>query len=139
MTQAVQDAELYPSADSWVEEDGKVFLMGSQCPECSKYAFPPAVYCDNCGNSAGIEPAKLSNSGTLYSFSEIHIAPKVLTVPYVLGYVDFPEDVRVLGQVEHPAAELEVDEQVEVVLGVIRHTEDNQPVKSYKFRKKGEG
>lgn len=142
MTQVEQDAqqaEVYPSANAWVTEDDKVFLVGSRCPQCGKHAFPPTTFCDNCGNSTGLESAKLSNTGTLYSFSEVHVAPKELTTPYVLGYVDFPEDVRVLGQVEHTAAELQVDEPVEVVLGVIRHSADGQPVKSYKFRKREEG
>jgi uncharacterized OB-fold protein len=139
-TQAEQDAqsaELYPSADSWVEDDGKVHLVGSHCPECGKYAFPAAIYCDNCGNNEEMERAKLSPTGKLYAYSEVHIAPKVLTTPYVLGYVDFPEDVRVLGQVEHTAAELQVDATVKTVLGVIRHLEDGRPVVSYKFRKEG--
>jgi len=45
--------------------------------------------------------------------------------------------VRVLGQVEHTAAELRPDEPVEVVLGVIRKSDSGQPVISYKFRKIG--
>jgi uncharacterized OB-fold protein len=137
--QDVQSAEPYPSADAWVEEDGRVHLVGSHCPECGKYAFPAANYCDKCGNSEGIESAKLSNVGKLYSFSEVHVAPKQLTTPYVLGYVDLPEDVRVLGQVVHSAAELQVDQPVETILGITRHLEDGRPVLSYKFRKTGEG
>ena len=73
----------------------------------------------------------------MYTFSEVHVAPKVFTTPYVIGYVDLPEDVRVLGQVDHTAAELRLDEPVEVVLGVIRTSESGQSVISYKFRKIG--
>jgi benzoylsuccinyl-CoA thiolase BbsA subunit len=140
MTQTEQVApsvEYYPSADCWVEEGGKVFLIGSRCPKCGKHTFPRRTICDACGTSAGLEPVKLSNTGTLYTFSEVQVAPKVFTTPYVIGYVDLPEDVRVLGQVEHPAAELRPDEPVEVVLGVIRKSDSGQPVISYKFRKIG--
>ena len=135
--QAPQSVEYYPSADGWVEEGGKVFLMGSRCPKCGKHAFPRRTLCDVCGTSAGLEPVRLSNTGTLYSFSEVHVAPRVFTTPYVIGYVDLPEDVRVLGQVDHTAAELRLDEPVEVVLGVIRTSESGRSVISYKFRKIG--
>lgn len=134
---ATPSVEYYPSADSWVEEGGKVFLIGSRCPKCGKHVFPRRAFCDACGNSAGLEPVKLSNTGKLYTFSEVHVAPKVFTTPYVIGYVDLPEDVRVLAQVENTAAELRPDEPVEVVLGVIRKSDSGQPVISYKFRKTG--
>jgi uncharacterized OB-fold protein len=135
--QAAPSVEYYPSADCWVEEGNKVFLMGSRCPKCGKHAFPRRTVCDACGTSAGLESVRLSNTGTLYTFSEVHVAPKVFTTPYVIGYVDLPEDVRILGQVEHTAAELRPDDAVEVVLGVIRKSDSGQPVISYKFRKTG--
>jgi uncharacterized OB-fold protein len=135
--QAAPSVEYYPSADCWVEEGGKVFLIGSRCPKCGKHTFPRRTVCDGCGTSGEQEPVRLSNTGSLYSFSEIHVAPKVFTTPYVIGYVDLPEDVRVFGQVEHPAAELRPDESVEMVLGVIRKLDSGQPVISYKFRKTG--
>lgn len=135
--QAAQSVEYYPSADCWAEEGGKVYLIGSRCPKCGKHAFPRRTFCDACGTSTGLEPVRLSNTGTLYSFSEVHVAPKMFATPYVIGYVDLPENVRVLGQVEHRAAELRPGEPVKVVLGVIRTSDTGQPVISYKFRKDG--
>ena len=135
--QAAPSVEYYPSADCWVEDGGQVFLIGSRCPQCGKHAFPRRTFCDACGTSAGMEPVRLSNTGTLYSFSEVHIAPKMFATPYVIGYVDLPHDVRVLGQVEHPAADLKPGDAVTVVLGVIRKSDSGQPVISYKFRKIG--
>jgi uncharacterized OB-fold protein len=136
--QEVSSVELFPSEDAWIEKDGKVHIIVSKCQECSKHVYPPASFCDNCGNRDGFELVPLSNEGTLYSFSEIHIAPSELNTPYVIGYVDFPEGARVLGQVEHTSEELEVDETVKTVTGVIRTREDGTPVKSFKFRKKEE-
>ena len=136
-TQVPQPVEYFPSADCWVEERGKVFLIGSRCPTCGKQAFPRRTFCDACETSAELEPARLSDTGTLYSFAEVHVAPKVFATPFVIGYVDLPENVRVLGQVEHAAAELTPGEPVEVVLGVIRTSDSGTPVISYKFRKPG--
>jgi uncharacterized OB-fold protein len=137
--QGDQAVEYYPSADCWVEEGGKLFLIGSRCPTCGKQSFPRRTICDACGTSAGLESVRLPNTGVLYSYSEIQVAPKAFTTPYVIGYVDLPGDVRVFGQVEHTAAELTPDEPVEVVLGVIRKLDSGQPVISYKFRKIGGG
>ncbi len=136
-----ETVEYFPSRDVWVEEDDKVFLIGSRCPECGKHAFPAAEFCDRCGNSEGMEVARLSNTGTLYVFSEVQVAPRGsgLTAPYVIGYVDLPEGVRVFGHVENTGAELVPDDQVETVLGVIRTFDDGRQVISYKFRKKGGG
>ncbi len=137
--QATQTAESYPSADCWVEEGGTLFLIGSRCPTCGKHAFPRRAFCDACGTAGPLERVKLDSAGTLYTFSEVHVAPKVFSTPYVIGYVDLPQNVRVLGQVEHPAAELTPGEPVEAVLGVIRRTDSGQPVISYKFRKPAGG
>jgi uncharacterized OB-fold protein len=138
MTPTGQDSDpvvLFPSRGSWIEEGGKVFLLGSRCPNCGKHAFPQTTFCDQCGNSSGLETARLSGVGRLYSFTEVHVAPASLETPYVIGYVDFPEDVRVLGQLDHTADELRVGEPVEVALGVIRTSQDGRRVISYRFRK----
>jgi benzoylsuccinyl-CoA thiolase BbsA subunit len=137
MEQDEQSDKFYPSADAWEIEAGKVFLIGTLCPKCGKHAFPQQLFCDRCGNEKGIESVRLSRTGTLYSFSEINVAPKGYEVPYVVGYVDLPEDVRIFGQIENSVNELQVDNQVSVVLGVIRTSENGQPVISYKFRKQG--
>jgi uncharacterized OB-fold protein len=129
--------ELFPSADAWIEEGGQVHLVGGRCATCRKVAFPRRATCDECGHVGEPEPVRLSRSGRLYSFSEVHTAPAGFPTPYTIGYVDLPEGVRVLGQIENPAGELGIDEPVEVVLGTIRTLPDGQPVVSYKFRKQG--
>lgn len=136
--QETSSSEFYPSPEVWTTDGDAVHLIGSRCPKCGKHAFPSSTFCDQCGERTGQEPVKLSTKGILYSFSEIYVAPKAFRTPYVVGYIDLPEGVRVFGQVEHEASELRIDEEVQVVLGVIRNSESGRPVISYKFRKKGE-
>ncbi len=137
--QAVPSAEYYPSADCWVEAGGRLFLIGSRCPTCGKHAFPRRAFCDACGTGEGLESVRLESTGALYSFSEVHVAPKVFSTPYVIGYVDLPANVRVLAQIEAPAADLRPGDAVTAVLGVIRRSDSGQPVISYKFRKAAGG
>lgn len=44
------------------------------------------------------EPIELSDEAVLYSYTVIHPSPKTGLPPVALGYVDFPEDVRVFGR-----------------------------------------
>ena len=119
----------------WFEEDGRVVLVGGRCGRCGKVFFPRRMVCDRCGKEGGQEAVRLSGIGRLYSFSEVHVGRRGLQVPYVIAYLDLPEGVRLFGQVEHRAAELKLDEVLEVTLGVIGSTPEQGNVISYKFRK----
>jgi uncharacterized OB-fold protein len=62
------------------------------------------------------------------------VAPKEFPTPYVIGFVDLEDGVRVFGQIEGPASALEPDQMVETSLGVVRVRSSGNPVISYKFR-----
>jgi uncharacterized OB-fold protein len=125
--------EFSPALQPWTEADGAVRLLGSRCPSCGTVAFPPHPLCPNCGADSGQDQVTLSPVGTLYSFSEIHIAPKGFATPYAVGYVDLPEGVRVFGQIAARAADLAIGQQVAVTLGPVRTDPSGQVVTSYKF------
>jgi Predicted nucleic-acid-binding protein containing a Zn-ribbon len=56
-------------------------------------------------------------------------------VPYALGLVDFPEDVRVMAQIENDNPEgLKVGMEMGVTVGTVRKGKDGKDIKSYKFR-----
>jgi uncharacterized OB-fold protein len=69
-------------------------LRGSSCPECQQVAFPPRHRCSRCYHSPQ-DKVSLSHEGSLYAFSTVHVSATV-AVPYTLGFVDLPGDVRVL-------------------------------------------
>ena len=130
------EKEYFPASKPWKEENGEVRLIGMRCPVCDTRAFPAKDICHECANEKGLEPALLSPTGTLYSFAEVRAAPKGFPSPYVIAYVDLPEGVRLFGQVDHPAAELKMDEPVRLVLGQVKTNPDGVPVISYKLRKR---
>jgi uncharacterized OB-fold protein len=74
-------------------------LRGGRCAECGALSFPKAQVCTEC-LSLDVQDAALSNEGVLYSYSRVHLAPKGWDLPYVLGYVDLPEGVRVLSHID---------------------------------------
>jgi uncharacterized OB-fold protein len=127
-------AEFYPASQPWTERGGAVRLHGSKCGHCGTVAFPAHGLCPACGADNGQARVELSPVGTLYTFSEIHIAPKGFATPYAVGYVDLPEGVRLFGQIEGRASDLTMGEQVAVTLGPVR-ADAGRPVISYKFRR----
>lgn len=68
--------------------------QGARCRDCGKTWFPGAAICPQCRSQA-IEPVGLSRGGKLYSWSRLHQAARGWAAPYVVGYVDLPEGVRV--------------------------------------------
>jgi len=128
------DAEYFPASRPWTEDGGAVRLIGSKCACCDAVAFPPHPSCPTCGAESWQNAVPLSPVGTLYTFSEIHVAPKGFATPYAVGYVDLPEGVRLFGQIEGRAADLRLGQQVAVTLGPVRTDAPGRTVMSYKFK-----
>jgi uncharacterized OB-fold protein len=76
----------------------------------------------------------LSRRGTLYTFTTVHAAPSAFSIPYTIGFIDLPEDVRILAQIE-PTNGLSIGDELEVFVGPISHGPDGSVVQGYKFRK----
>ena len=53
----------------------------------------------------------LSGQGTLYAFTRVHVGAKAADGPYVVGYVDTPEDARLFALIDD-AATLRIDAPV---------------------------
>lgn len=91
-------------------------LAATRCEVCGQTYYPPRNMCVNCLDNGKIRSTELSKRGILYSWSIVHVGPKGVPVPYAIGYVDFPEDVRVLGRIAnwqgvniHSGADIEVE------------------------------
>jgi uncharacterized OB-fold protein len=125
--------EYFPAGKPWRLDGERLHLTGMACQECGTKAFPQREICSACASDK-VAPVELAARGKLYSFSEVHVAPKGFPVPYVIGYVDLDDGVRLLGQVDGRASDLELDQSVEVVEGPIRTRNDGRQVISYRFR-----
>jgi uncharacterized OB-fold protein len=78
---------------------GEVRLLGARCNDCSMKVFPITDVCPGCLSSSS-SALTLGGSGRLYSYTTVHVAPPGWETPYVVGYVDLPEGVRLFGKVK---------------------------------------
>jgi len=124
----------FPVDRPWEENGGLTPLVGMRFSACGTKAFPARGVCSHCCAQSGLEPVRLSARGTLYTYSEVHVAPKDFPTPYVIGFVDLEDGVRVFGQIEGPASALKPDQTVETTTGIVRVRANGTPVISYKFR-----
>jgi uncharacterized OB-fold protein len=110
-------------------DDGSPVLRGSRCTSCGQQAFPPRHRCTTCQHAMEQDVA-LPTQGTLYAFSTVHVSSS-RPVPYTLGFVDLPGDLRVLARLLGSTAHLRVDDPVELAV------EEVEEGDTWGFRRKG--
>ena len=85
-------------ADALEIDRDQVYLIGSRCESCGALAFPPRQVCASC-RSAELRRVRLGGIGRLYTYGIVRQAPKEFPTPYIIGYVDLDEGVRVFTRV----------------------------------------
>jgi uncharacterized protein len=94
--------------------EGGGHLIGSRCEDCGAHYFPQRRACSRC-LSESLERVALSGHGEIYTYTVVHQSTPAFAVPYILAYVDLPEQVRVAGQVVgFEADEIELGAAVEL-------------------------
>ncbi|MBC7781942.1 MAG: OB-fold domain-containing protein [Proteobacteria bacterium] len=109
---APHEGRLLRAVDVTTGADGGARLCAAECESCGTRIFPSAAVCPSC-NAERLRPLALSERGTLYAYSTVHVAPAIWQTPYVIGYVDLPEGVRIFGKVD-PADDLRPDMPVRI-------------------------
>lgn len=97
-----------------VDAQGHARLRGVECRDCGMRVFPVTEVCPGCLSSS-LKSLPLAGEGRLYSYTTVHVAPPGWQTPYVVGYVDLPEGVRLFGKVQAKDPDgLTIDMPVEV-------------------------
>lgn len=110
-------------------------LIGSRCGSCGAFAFPKRMVCVKCRAVEGQEQVHLGPRGRLYTYALVRQAPEKFPTPYVIGYVDLDEGVRVFTQIEadDPAA-LRLGQQMQLIIGELGHDAEGRPQLAYRFQ-----
>lgn len=107
-----------------VDAPGGLRLSGSRCGQCGVVTFPRRQWCPRCACS--LSPVALSRTGTLWTWTVQHLRPKSPPYlvansemdfePFVVGYVELPDGVRVETRLEIDRREsIKIGMQVELV------------------------
>jgi uncharacterized OB-fold protein len=115
-----------------LDSAGKPQLKGGRCRSCGALSFPRASVCPSC-LSEEIEAAPFSDEGNLYSYSIVHQAPKGWATPYILGYVDLDNGIRVLAHIDVAPDATAIDMRLKLGVGVVGADPTGAPLMSYTF------
>lgn len=119
--------------DCWRSEGERAALIAYRCDRCDTSYLPKAMTCVRCGGRSFV-PQRLSPTGTLYTYSIVHGAGGVWPDTYAVGYVDFPEGVRVFGQIRETSPDaLHVGATVGAEPAVLYRRKDGTAVSCYRF------
>ncbi len=116
-------------------EDG-VFLVGQKCKDCGHIAYPRKRVCPECF-SENLEDYLLSRRGILHTYCCTYLGVPHLEGPYVNGYVDLPEKIRLFALItgcDPEGKDLEFDMPVEMVTDVLMQDEDGEDLYTFKFQ-----
>lgn len=129
---------------TWPLDDGEEpRLIGSRCTDCGTFAFPAQGGCARCTGSS-TETVPLERNGTLWAWTVQGFPPKSppylgdvdpdTFVPYGVGYVELPGQVRVEGRLtESDPERLRVGMPMELVLETLTVDEDGNDVVTFAF------
>ena len=116
---------------------GKPYLAASKCPSCGKVYFPQKDFCPLCVVRE-MAAVALGDSAVLYTFTVVHMGVKGFKTPYVLGWVEYPEEkLRIAAQIltdpETAAQVLRTGQKLALNVGVLRTLEDGTEVIGYRY------
>jgi len=93
-------------------EPTRAVLVGSRCDDCGAVVYPRALACYRC-RGARLEAHDLPREGVLQTFTHVRLSSS-RPVPYTIGYVDLPGDVRLLAPLR-PSESIACDMPVKLV------------------------
>ncbi len=124
-------------------EHGELCLLANQCKQCGQWHFPTVDSCLRC-QSTELAEAPLSNTGTLWSWTSQNYMPKTPPfadtalieefTPFLLGYIEFAEGIRVIGRLQNVTQEqLEIDMKMQVRPLNCTHNQTKETIHAYCF------
>lgn len=118
-------------------------LIGSRCDDCGRVTFPRQASCPACCSTA-VREHLLAREGRLWTYTVQGFLPKPpyagpetpeTFVPYGVGYVELPGEVRVEARLtENDPDKLEIGMPMELVILPFNQTADGDRLMTFAFR-----
>lgn len=119
--------------------NGSGYLIASRCQRCAVTYFPRREFCIKCLENTQIEDIRLSRRGILHTFTVVHRSTPQFETPYIVGYIDLPQDgVRIFSPlIDRKPEELQVGMEMVLVFGPVnkkRRDESDRRQFTYQFK-----
>jgi benzoylsuccinyl-CoA thiolase BbsA subunit len=114
-------------------QDGAPVLIGGECSSCGLQTFPRSTVCSGC-MSEEVAETQMPNLGVVYSLSTVHVGPPGWHKPFMLGYVDLPNNVRVFS---HLRGDCKIGDKVTLDIGEVGRDINGTPITSFVFKSGG--
>lgn len=122
--------------DDWFHDfGGGVALAGSRCLACRRSYFPPKRVCPACFDGE-LRRVPMSTRGILHTYAVSHMGPADLEKPYIIGFIDLPEGVRIFSLIagcDASAPGLRIGMAMEMVIETLKRDKQGREVVGYKF------
>ena len=126
--------------DAWFEETAEgPRLVGSRCESCRAVFFPKKQVCPKCFDGE-LRDVPLSRVGKLHSYALSVLGPPGIEKPFVVGFVDLPEGIKlysILTDCDPWDDVLRIGMEMEMVVEKIKEDEQGLDIMGYKFRPSG--
>lgn len=121
----------------WPSEEPR--LIGSKCVSCGHVSFPESSVCGNpdCPPRASVDPVRLSDTGTLYSYTVQRVDHKepyaYHSAPVPIGTIELPEGINLVSKLTTAETErLEIGMQMQLTVDTL-YEEDGTEYLTYYF------
>lgn len=94
---------------------GAARMLVAVCADCGLACVPRLLRCSRC-HGTRFRPQALAPAGVLYAFSEVAVAPKGCSVPYLVGYADMQAGIRLFARLAFDAKVARLGMAVELEL-----------------------
>ena len=81
-------------------DDGKPFLRGFRCSSCGEAFLDHRRACPRCAAVDSLRPTRLSDRGTLFSFTIVHRSFPHIKTPFISAVVELTGGVYIKGNLE---------------------------------------
>ncbi len=118
------------------ETENGIVLTGQKCKCCGKIAYPKRRVCPECFSDE-LDEYIFPRQGILHTYTCTYLGAPHLESPYIFGFVDFPEGIRVpalLTGCDPEGKDLHCDMPVEMVVDILNRDENGEDIYAYKFR-----
>jgi len=121
----------------YFDEVGNAYLKGARCIDCAAVAPGDRLVCNACGARARMESVRLSERGTLYSYTIVHRSFPGVKTPFIAVIVDLDGGGALKGTllgVKEDPREIRYGMPVKVVYRDTGQTSpEGRPFRSYYF------